>query len=92
MEANLAVKLNSVTPDMVDKIYSGKQGCMCGCRGKYFEGRGVGRVLAGMKRYAKENHLTGEVYTPNLSIVFLSGYSARNYVVYLKEGIYAELV
>ncbi len=25
----------SVTPDMVREVYSGKQGCMCGCNGKY---------------------------------------------------------
>jgi hypothetical protein len=25
----------AITPDMVREVYSGKQGCMCGCLGKY---------------------------------------------------------
>jgi len=30
------VDIQALTPELVMKVYSGKQGCMCGCRGKYW--------------------------------------------------------
>lgn len=30
------MEIKDITPDMVLKVYSGKQGCMCGCLGKYW--------------------------------------------------------
>jgi len=29
--------LDGITPDMVEKIYSGRPGCGCGCNGNYYE-------------------------------------------------------
>lgn len=34
-EADAKAFIARITPDMVQKSYSGKQGCMCGCNGKY---------------------------------------------------------
>jgi len=36
----------TITPDMVRKVYYGKQGCLCGCKGTYSsDPRQVSRVL-----------------------------------------------
>jgi hypothetical protein len=42
-----AKELAGITSANIDQVYSGKQGCMCGCLGKYFENpnRMVNKVL-----------------------------------------------
>lgn len=64
----------------INQVYSGKPGCMCGCRGKYFtEGRMVKRVYNTVM-----NH-------PNMKLdeqakcAYIDGNrDDRNYVVYFK--------
>lgn len=68
----------------VERVYSGKQGCMCGCLGKYYKNpnRMVKKVLNLLK--ADPRLMLQDSYI--LYIDFESrDNNERNYVVYLHE-------
>lgn len=72
---NLNIKIESI-----EKIYTGKSGCMCGCRGKYVEGKTVGRVLKNMQRFVENNSLQ---VTYEGGHIFVDD-GNRTYVIYTK--------
>lgn len=51
MEANIVfVNIVNIDPTKVVRVYSGRPGCGCGCRGKYYEdARNIKRVLKAMR-------------------------------------------
>lgn len=72
-----------ITPARIDQVYSGKQGCMCGCLGKYWNhGKMINKVLNILK--ADSRTMLQDGY-----IVYIDFQSRerdeRNYVLYLKE-------
>jgi xanthine dehydrogenase iron-sulfur cluster and FAD-binding subunit A len=89
----------TITPKQVQKAYSGKQGCMCGCKGKYSINpahkaeadveRGyempAARNLAQIKKVLRTLQNDPRVTLQNGYIVHLakSDPDERNYVVYL---------
>ena len=66
----------------IEKIYSGKSGCMCGCKGQYYDDqKRISRVLKNMLKFAADNNLDliedgDHIYVEN---------EQRNYVIYIKE-------
>lgn len=74
---------DQITTARIDQVYSGKQGCMCGCLGKYFKsGRMVTKVVNILK--ADPRTMLQDGY-----IVYIDFPRAkrdeRSYVLYLKE-------
>lgn len=52
---NAAEFLAALTPDKVLRVYSGKPGCGCGCKGSYSESKGmVTKTLRIMRERASE--------------------------------------
>jgi len=44
------VNIVNLDPSRVERVYSGRPGCGCGCRGKYYEdARNIKRVLKAMR-------------------------------------------
>jgi hypothetical protein len=73
---------NSITPAMIDQVYSGKPGCMCGCNGTYWKtGRMVKKVLNILKQHPHAMVQDGYI----IYIDYPQQCDLRNYVVYLKE-------
>ncbi len=65
----------------VENVYSGKQGCMCGCLGRYWEtGPMVKKVLNILKTHEHAKVQDGYI----LFIDYPNRDGKRNYVVYLK--------
>lgn len=85
------MKLQNVTAADVAQVYSGKQGCMCGCKGKYFDsGKMIAKVLNILKSDARTVASEG-MGADCGSIIHIDDKlvqrdSERNYVVYLKAG------
>lgn len=78
----MLVILKNLKIDKIDSIYSGKPGCMCGCRGKYHESElSKKRVLNNMIKYVEQNHLEVKAEFPHIYI----DDPEKNYCVYLKE-------
>lgn len=62
----------------IDRVYSGKQGCMCGCNGNYYtEGRMIKRVYNIVMSHPKLK-IEG-------TFAYIDDRSGRNYVVYFKD-------
>ena len=81
--------LSALNLSEVTRVYTGKSGCMCGCRGKYHEKPGlIRRIVANMAAYAAEHGMAVMVETHgDLSrCVFLEapGREYHAYVLYLK--------
>ena len=75
-------ELRNIHTGMVDQVYSGKQGCMCGCNGKYWKtGPMVKKVLHILKTHQYTKLQDGYI----LFIDYPNRDGERNYVVYLKE-------
>lgn len=64
----------------IDQVYSGKPGCMCGCRGKYStEGRGVAII------YNKVMNSPKVKFDEGAKCAYIDDRTAsRNLVVYFK--------
>lgn len=60
--AEVIEAINALQPEMVERVYSGRPGCGCGCKGKYYgDARNIKRVLNAMKKNAETaEHLTYE--------------------------------
>lgn len=78
-------ELNRITPSMLKDVYSGKQGCMCGCNGKYWSsGPMMKKVLNILK--ADERLMLQDGYI--LYIDFPRAQrDERNYVAYLAQPL-----
>lgn len=79
--------LDQVTLDKVVRVYSGRPGCMCGCKGRYQEGMAGKRMLTNMKAFAGTEvglyeEIVGEDLDGNRFISLES--ETRNYTVYFK--------
>lgn len=90
--------IQKVTLENVCKVYSGRLGCMCGCRGKYWYniqgGRERGMVTKILKKLKNTNvPVTVDVaecrYQTTIGHSFLNIFSVeidnRNYVLYLHD-------
>src|ERR1700758_4959449 len=65
----------------VERVYSGKHGCMCGCLGKYWDhGRMVRKVLQILQRDPRTQVQDGYILHLPYEVT-LAG--TRNYVAYL---------
>ena len=52
--------LMDLTSDQIRRVYSGKPGCGCGCRGKYFtDPKNIKRVLKAMKQLINNSKQVG---------------------------------
>ncbi len=73
----------TLTPDKIERVYSGRQGCMCGCLGEYFsDQRNVTRILNILKNDKRTMLQDGYIlYIDDQKI----GDRERNYVAYLKR-------
>lgn len=79
--------LKGIKIENINRIYSGKPGCMCGCRGNYQEGAKAQRILANMATYAEANNL--EIQSQpgigeDATILYVEG-EQRVYAVYLNK-------
>ena len=51
--ATAAYRVSKIDPDTVTRVYSGRPGCGCGCRGKYYDDvKNIKRVVKAMKANA----------------------------------------
>ena len=76
-------QLAAITPAQVERVYSGRQGCMCGCLGKYSEdARNVKRILNILKSDTRTQIQDGYILYTDFDKV---RDGERNYVVYLKQ-------
>jgi hypothetical protein len=74
------MNIAEITTDQVERVYSGRQGCMCGCLGTYSSNpRQVKRVLSILKNDPRAEMQDG--------YILHRGYQRdeRNYVVFLKR-------
>ena len=72
-----------ITPARIDQVYSGKQGCMCGCLGKYWNaGKMINKVLNILKADSRTMLQDGYIVYIDFS---RRDDRDRNYVLYLKE-------
>lgn len=83
-EALTPEQLVNLTPDKVERAYSGKPGCMCGCKGKYYEAghKQITRILNILKTDPRVRLMDGY-------ILHIDEFDAgdRNYVCYLKRPV-----
>lgn len=74
---------DAITPARIDQVYSGKQGCMCGCLGKYWStGKMINKVLNILK--ADPRTMLQDGYIVYIDFPARER-DERNYVLYLKE-------
>lgn len=80
------IDVSTIDYAKIDRVYSGKPGCMCGCRGTYSSNKGqITRVINKMKAIEKPKllqdgyivYVSEDRDTPN----------THAYVIYLKEGV-----
>lgn len=75
--------LDAITVDKIVQVYSGKQGCMCGCNGKYWKsGKMLGKVLAILK--ADPRVMLQDEYILYIDFPQRNN-DERSYVLYLQE-------
>jgi hypothetical protein len=75
MEPNMNTDKSNVV-----RAYSGKPGCMCGCRGKYFEsGAGVTRTYNAVMNHPKVT------VDRDAKCAFVLSNTGRNLVVWFKD-------
>lgn len=83
--------LSKLTVANIDRVYSGKHGCMCGCLGNYYEsGRMLTKVLNILKADSRAVVQDGYIIHVKDDLVCRdagNNRTERNYVVYLKEGV-----
>ena len=78
-----AVTIAEITPARVERVYSGRQGCMCGCLGTYSANpRQVTRVLNLLKKDPRTVVQSGYILHIDDKLI---GDRERNYVIYLKR-------
>ena len=81
------MNIQSITPEQVTKAYSGKPGCMCGCRGTYYAHTETAHETANpaqvvrILRTIQANEAKAEVAENSEWVAYES--RSRNYVVYL---------
>lgn len=75
--------INQINVSDIKRIYSGRSGCMCGCRGKYTEGKGVSRIFNNMKKFIDATGVKVEEDAGD-GIVFVDD-GVKTYVIYTKE-------
>ncbi len=87
-------QLAAITPSNVERVYSGKQGCMCGCLGEYYSsGRMVTKVLNILKADPRVRLQDGYILHIAHDLMRKGNYcnghdrAERNYVVYLKQNV-----
>ena len=69
-----------INRDAIVKVYSGRPGCGCGCRGRYFEdARNITRVVNAMNKRADE---VTESTTKGFPTVFFVENDTRYYWAY----------
>jgi hypothetical protein len=68
----------------VAKIYSGKPGCMCGCKGRYVEGEKALRLLNNMKKFLDLSPEIDEGFDLDGKKYVAAENEQRLYVVYYK--------
>ena len=73
------MNIQSITPEQVTKAYSGKPGCMCGCKGTYYYAANPAQVVR-ILRTIQANEAKAEVAEGEW-VAYES--RTRNYVVYL---------
>lgn len=73
----------TLTATNVERVYSGKPGCMCGCNGKYYDnGPMINKVLNILKNDPRTKIQDGYIlYIDEIDLK----QGERNYVVYLKQ-------
>lgn len=55
----LVVAIATIEPKEIARVYSGRPGCGCGCRGKYYDdARNIKRVLTAMRKNISGARLT----------------------------------
>lgn len=81
------MNITKINPAKVVRSYSGRQGCMCGCRGTYQETpASIKRVVNNMNKIVAEGRgsfVYDEEYATCVYIDFTDG-SDKNMVVYFK--------
>lgn len=80
------INVSTIDYARIDRVYSGKPGCMCGCRGTYSSNKGqITRVINKMKAIDTPKLLQDGyiVYIPTNS----GHQDSHVYVIYLKEGV-----
>ena len=79
----------TISPDMVERVYSGHQGCMCGCQGTYSETpRNITRILNILKNDSRTVIQDGYILHIDDNRIDRGDRhwrGERNYVVYLKR-------
>jgi hypothetical protein len=76
-------EVRGLDPAKVARVYSGKPGCGCGCRGKYWDdGRNVRRVVKAMKAHLDEAEEAGRQDSTGCHVVFVQT-ATRYYWAYL---------
>jgi len=65
--------------DQVERVYTGRKGCMCGCRGNYTSHKPtismvMNKILSDPNHKREDNHIFLDTAT-------------RRYVAYLKEAV-----
>ena len=75
------VAIQSITVEQVSQVYSGRQGCMCGCRGNYSEQPAQKkRVLKLLQSDPRSKIEDGILHREGLEE------GERNYVIYLQSA------
>lgn len=76
-----------INPHQVGKVYSGKLGCACGCRGNYSENPKTITLIVNKMRKALKDGMATEVMFGGYGEAFLSVETAtRRYTAYLKNA------
>ncbi len=78
-------ELSALTTKDIERVYSGKQGCMCGCLGNYYGHTDGASGKRMMTKVLKEIVTSPRARVQDGKILFLAGREGRNYVVYLNE-------
>ena len=85
MESKI-IKIKKLKPiSEVERVYSGNQGCACGCRGEYYE---TSRMINKVYNLMNDKIQTNEVYTWTTSkdnFVVYDKSENRTYTLYYKE-------
>lgn len=91
-EARNVLEFLQKNPDRVEQAYSGRAGCMCGCRGTYTEDtkKVLARVKASLRRLTNQDELVEaevkDVNDFNGGYVYLESENGGVNCVYLKEA------
>lgn len=75
-----------ILKENVIRAYRGRIGCMCGCKGRYFdEGRGLTMALKDVNARLSKATVTPSLLDTNQDIVSWEG-DGKSLVLYVKRG------